>query len=204
MKFLVTGFEPFHKETINPSSMILSKLPSSLGTHEIVCLCLPVDPSCLEIVERYIHELQPDVVLSLGQAAGRSAISVERIGINIDDFSIEDNLGNKIEDKKIIPDGPDAYFSNLPIKKMVEFMRKKGIPSYISNSAGTYICNHILYGVRHILEQKGSHQKSGFLHVPMLPEQTLHHTNQPSMSLDMMVEGVIASIEAILCEEEAV
>lgn len=204
MKILVTGFEPFHKEIINPSSMILTKLPSTIKKHEIICSTLPVDLSCLNMIKDHINKIKPDVVLSLGQAAGRSAISVERIGINLDDFSIEDNKGNKIEDTKIMIDGPDAYFSNLPVKKMVEFIRNKGIPAYVSNSAGTYICNHILYGVRHILKQKGKQQKSGFIHVPMLPEQAIHHSNMPSMSLEMMVEGVIAAIEAIISEEESV
>ena len=117
MKILVTGFEPFHKEIINPSSMILTKLPSTIKKHEIICCTLPVDLSCLNMIKDHINKIEPDAVLSLGQAAGRSAISVERIGINLDDFSIEDNKGNKIEDTKIMIDGPDAYFSNLPVKK---------------------------------------------------------------------------------------
>ncbi len=128
-------------------------------------------------------------------------MTVERIGINIDDCRIPDNAGQQIIDEPVFADGPAAYFSNLPIKAMVENIRQKQIPASVSNTAGTFVCNHVLYGVRHIIETKYPGKKSGFIHIPFLPEQVITRPNTASMSLDTIVEGLIAAIEAIVTTE---
>ena len=138
------------------------------------------------------------MVLSIGQAGGRSDITVERIGINIDDYRIADNGHQQPIDEKIFADGPDAYFVNLPIKAMVKSIRSAGIPASISNSAGTFVCNHVTYGVRYLLEKRGKGQKSGFIHIPYLPSQVVDKPNQPSMALDIIVKGIQAAITAMV------
>ena len=138
------------------------------------------------------------MVLSIGQAGGRSDITVERIGINIDDYRIADNGHQQPIDEKIFADGPDAYFVNLPIKAMVKSIRSAGIPASISNSAGTFVCNHVTYGVRYLLEKRGKGQKSGFIHIPYLPSQVVDKPNQPSMALDVIVKGIQAAITAMV------
>src|SRR5699024_885322 len=140
----------------------------------------------------------PDVILSIGQAGGRPDITVERIGINIDDCRIPDNAGQQIIDEPVYPDGPAAYFSNLPIKAMVARIQSKNIPASVSNTAGTFVCNHVLYGVRHLVETKYTGKRSGFIHIPFLPQQVIDKKGQPSMSLDTIVAALTAAIEAIV------
>ena len=123
---------------------------------------------------------------------------MERIGINVNDFSICDNEGNQIIDEKIFKDGPDAYFVNVPIKAMVENIKKSNIPASVSNTAGTFVCNHVTYGVRHLIETKYKGKKSGFIHIPYLPEQVVNKKGVSSMSLDVMVTGITEAIKAII------
>lgn len=137
-------------------------------------------------------------MLTVGLAAGRSAITPERVAINIDDFRIADNKGNQPIDVPIVSDGPDAYFSTLPIKAITQRVQERGIPCQVSNSAGTFVCNHLFYGVQHYL--RNSHIKHGFIHIPLLPEQDVSGT-QPTMSLENIVEGLkIAAQVAIACD----
>ena len=150
------------------------------------------------VIKQAIEDHEPDMVLSIGQAGGRSDITVERIGINIDDYRIADNGHQQPIDEKIFADGPDAYFVNLPIKAMVKSIRSAGIPASISNSAGTFVCNHVTYGVRYLLEKRGKGQKSGFIHIPYLPSQVVDKPNQPSMALDVIVKGIQAAITAMV------
>ena len=156
----------------------------------------------LEAIDKAIQKYNPDVILSIGQAGGRPDITVERVGINIDDYRIRDNEGNQPIDKPIFEDGKSAYFSKLPIKAMVENIQKNNIPASISNTAGTFVCNHVLYGVAYLLDKKYPNKKSGFIHIPFLPEQVIDKRGQASMSLDVIVKGLTSAIEAIIKNDE--
>lgn len=203
MKILITGFDPFGKETINPALEALKQLPAMILDAEIIKLEIPtVFHTSLEMIEDAIITYDPDVILSIGQAGGRSEITVERIGINCDDACIPDNEGNQMIDEPIDRNGPAAYFVNVPIKAMVENMKQAGIPASISNSAGTFVCNHVTYGVRHIIETKYPDKRSGFIHIPYLPAQVIEKKGQPSMALDTIVEGLIKAVEAIVETKE--
>lgn len=140
----------------------------------------------------------PDVVLNIGQAGGRFAISPERVAINIDDARIPDNEGNQPVDIAIQEDGAPAYFTQLPIKAMVTQMKEAGIPANVSNTAGTFVCNHIMYQVQYLIEKEYPAVKGGFIHVPYIPEQVIEKAGQPFMSLTDMTKGLTAAIEAII------
>lgn len=199
MKILVTAFDPFGQEPINSSLETMKGLPDVIAGAQIIKLQIPtVCCKSLQTIEQAIAEYDPDVILSLGQAGGRAEITVERVGINVDDYSIPDNEGNQITDQPICAEGPDAYFVTLPIRDMVRRVQSKGIPASISNSAGTFVCNHVTYGVCHLIAAEYPGKKSGFIHIPYLPGQTLFKRNVPSMSLDMIIDGVTAAIEAIV------
>ena len=164
MKVLVTGFEPFGGEKINPSFEAVKLLPDSIDGVSIIKRQVPtVFRKSIEELKRLIEEIKPDVVLCVGQAGGRSEISIERVAINIDDANIKDNEGNQPVDEIIFEDGENAYFSNLPIKALVEKIKEAGIPASISNSAGTFVCNHIMYGLLYLIDKKYPHIKGGFL-----------------------------------------
>ena len=203
MKILVTGFDPFGGESINPAIESVKKLPDSIGENRIIKLEIPtVAKKSISKIEEAIIEHDPDIILSVGQAGGRSDITVERVGINIDDFRIKDNEGNQFIDEPVFKDGESAYFSNLPIKAMVENIISKGIPASVSNTAGTFVCNHVLYGVRYLIEKKYTGKKSGFIHIPFLPEQVTEKKGMPSMSLETIVKALTAAIEAIIGNSE--
>lgn len=203
MKILVTGFDPFGGEPINPAIESVKLLPKEIEGAEIIALEIPtVVHKSLQVIQDAVKKYEPDMVLSIGQAGGRSDITVERIGINIDDCRIKDNEGNQPIDEPIFKDGPAAYFVNLPIKAMVEEIRKIGIPASVSNTAGTFVCNHVTYGVSHMLELEGKGRKSGFIHIPYLPQQVVEKVGQPSMALDDIVKGLTAAISAMVKYEE--
>ncbi len=203
MKILVTGFDPFGGEPINPAIESVKLLPDTIAGAEIIKLEIPtVVHKSLNKIDEKIKECDPDIILSIGQAGGRPDITVERVGINCDDCRIKDNEGNQPIDEPVFADGPAAYFSALPIKAMVENIKKAGIPASVSNSAGTFICNHVLYGVRYICEHKYPGKKSGFIHIPYMTSQAVGKANTPSMSLDDIVKGLTAAIEAIVQNEE--
>lgn len=199
MKILMTGFDPFGGENINPSLTTIHQLPAQIAGAEIIKLEIPtVWRKSLHVVEEAIAAHNPDVILSVGQAGGRANITVERIGINVDDFRIPDNEGNLIVDQPIDPEGPDAYFVKVPVKAMIQRIQDRNIPASVSNSAGTFICNHIIYGVCRLIATKYPDKKSGFIHIPYLPEQVINKPNTPSMSQNMMTEAITAAIEAIV------
>lgn len=198
MKILVTGFEPFGGESRNPSREIVEGLPDHLGGAELIKLILPVargkaSTILSEAVEKYL----PDVVLSIGQAGGRSCITVERIAVNLEDYSIPDNDGNQPREEPVVPGGPDGYFSKLPVKTIVDAIRKAGIPAEQSLSAGTFVCNHVMYTAGHLLAAKRPEAKFGFLHVPFLPEQAAAMQGRPSMSLELSARAVEIAIQVI-------
>ncbi|MEG0685447.1 MAG: pyroglutamyl-peptidase I [Coprobacillus sp.] len=203
MKILVTGFDPFGGEKINPAIESVKKLADTINGAEIIKLEIPtVCHRSLEVIEEAIQKHNPDVILSIGQAGGRPDITVERVGINVDDCRIPDNAGQQIIDEPVYKDGPAAYFVNLPIKAMVENIQKHMIPASVSNTAGTFVCNHVTYGVRHMVETKYQGKRSGFIHIPFLPQQVIDKKNMPSMPLDTIVEAITAAIEAIVNTKE--
>lgn len=196
MRVLVTGFDPFNGEKVNPSFEAVKKLPAKILNAEIVKLEVPtVFYKSIELLRSTMCELKPEIVICVGQAGGRSHISIERVAINIDDAKIPDNEGNKPEDKPIFFDGENAYFSNLPIKKIVKGIKEIGIPAEISNSAGTYVCNHLLYGLMYYIDKDFKKTIGGFVHVPFLPEQVIEKKSMPSMSLDNIIKALGKAIE---------
>ncbi|MFV0519213.1 MAG: pyroglutamyl-peptidase I [Lachnospirales bacterium] len=203
MKILVTGFDPFGGEAVNPALETVKRLPDEIKGATIIKLEIPtVRYKSLDKIEEAIQKEDPDVILSIGQAGGRFGITVERVGINCDDYRIEDNEGNQVIDLSVYEDGQSAYFSNLPIKAMVENIKNKGIPASVSNTAGTFVCNHVLYGVQYLIDKKYPNKKSGFIHIPYAPEQAVDKKDTASMSLDMVADGLIAAIEAIIEVDE--
>ncbi len=203
MKILVTGFDPFGGEKINPALETIKRLPDTILGAQIIKLEIPtVVGKSLAKIKEAVEKENPDVVLSIGQAGGRSEITVERIGINIDDCRIPDNEGNQPIDEPVVKGGPAAYFVTVPIKAIVENIKAHNIPASISNTAGTFICNHVCYGVAHLAAQKtaaGKPMKSGFIHIPFLPEQVIGKPAlTPSMSLETIVSGITHALEAIV------
>lgn len=199
MKILLTGFDPFNHDKINPAMEAVKKIPDEIKGVSIVKLDIPtVFGKSAEIVKEAMTEAQPDYVLHIGQAGGRSGLTPERVAINLDDASIPDNEGNQPMDTPIQPAGENAYFSQLPIKAMVEAMKSKGIPASVSNSAGTFVCNHVMYQTLHLTHTELSNTKAGFMHILFLTDQVINRPGTASMSLEDMVKGIIAAVEAII------
>lgn len=202
MKILVTGFDPFGGEKVNPAIESVKLLPDTINGNQIVKLEInTVVYKSLDQIKEAIKRENPDVVLSIGQAGGRTEISIEKVGINLNDFSIKDNEGNQIIDEPIFDDGPTAYFSTLPVKAMVAKIRQNNIPASVSYTAGTFVCNHVLYGICYLADKEFKNIKTGFIHIPFLPEQVLEKKNVASMSVETIVKALTLAIEAI-CEEE--
>ena len=198
MKLLLTAFSPFGGEKINPSLEAVKLVKDKILETDIIKLEVPtVFGKSIKIVADTIEKEKPDYVLCIGQAGGRYGITPERVAINIDDARIPDNEGNQPIDIPIFADGEPAYFSNLPVKSIVEEIRKEGLPASLSNSAGTYVCNHLMYGVLYTLSKKFKEVKGGFIHVPFVPEQTVDKPDKPSMSLTDIVRGLEAAIRAV-------
>ena len=191
-KILLTGFEPFGKASSNPSGEIVKQIAGD----NIITAILPVAyAQSAERLLALIAEHNPDVVISLGQAEGRTQITPERVAINLDDARLADNEGVMRNDVKILEDGPDAYFSTLPIKEIVEAIQAKGIPAAVSLSAGAFLCNHVFY----IAQNKfaGTSVRSGFVHVPLMDSQASEFPGLPTMPLDQMVTAVRAMLEVV-------
>ena len=194
-KILVTGFEPFATSSLNPSGEIVKAL---IG-DDLVTAILPVVFGQASAQLRELIDLhKPSAVLCLGQAEGRSELTPERIAINLVDARIADNAGNQPLEQRIMTDGPDGYFSTLPIEKMVASMKAAGIPASISLSAGTFVCNHIFYVLQDYL--KDSAIKSGFMHVPLMDEQRREFPTLPTMPIRQMVTGVQISLDVLRVE----
>lgn len=199
LKILVTGFTPFGGEEINPSYEAVKKLNKNILGAKVITTQVPtVFRKSIDVLEKIIEDEKPDVVICVGQAGGRFEISVERIAINIDDASIEDNEGNMPIDEVIYDDGKNAYFSSLPIKAMVKKMKENNIPATVSNTAGTFVCNHIMYGLLHMIDKKYPDIKGGFIHVPFTTEQIIDKRKSPSMTIEQIVKGLTLAVEAII------
>lgn len=204
MKILMTGFEPFGDEEVNPAWEAVKQLPERMEGAEIFKIEIPtVFETCAAAVEEGIRKYEPDIVISVGQAGGRSSISIEKIAINLSDARIPDNAGDKPEDKRLEEDGDTACFSTLPVKKMIENIREHGIPASISYSAGTYVCNCVMYRTLYLADKKYRGMKCGFIHVPYMEQQAAAKPEgTPSMSLETIVRGLVCAIQAAVKETE--
>lgn len=196
---LVTGFTPFGGERTNPSWEIVKALPDRLLGYRIEKLRVPTEfGNAIDATAKAINTLQPEIALCFGQAGGRSHMSVERIAINIDDARIADNAGKQMIDQPVRGDGPAAYFCTVPIKAMVTAMLEAGAPAEVSNTAGTFVCNHLIYGVLHHIAVNALATRAGFVHVPYLDSQVLGKAGISSMSLPTMIAGAKAAIMAAI------
>ena len=203
MKLLLTAFTPFGGESVNPALEAVKQVKDKISNLDIVKLEVPtVFNKSIKTVIEAMEKEKPDYVLCVGQAGGRVGITPERVAINIDDARIPDNEGNQPIDRTIYSDGENAYFSNLPVKAMVESIKKEGLTSSLSNSAGTYVCNHLMYGVLYHIDKIYKGMKGGFIHVPYIPEQTEDKPDKPSMPLEDIVRGLEAAIMAIADNEK--
>lgn len=202
VKILVTAFEPFDGESVNPAHEAIKCLPGEIAGAKIIKKEIPtVFMKAFSVLEDTIKIEKPDIVICMGQAGGRFGITVERVAINVDDARIPDNAGDQPIDHPIFEDGENAYFAKLPIKLMVKKIQKNGIPASVSNSAGTFVCNHIMYGLLYLIDKKYPNLCGGFIHIPFLPEQVVNKKNMPSMALLDIVKGLEYAIKATLCEK---
>lgn len=205
-KILVTGFQPFGGESMNPAWEAVRRLPDTIGNATVTKVEVPVvfgrGP---EAVERAVEEVEPDLVLCVGQAGGRAKITPEFVGINYADARIPDNDGYQPVAERIVDGGPDAYFATLPVKAMVQAMQEAGVPAEVSYTAGTYVCNDVMYSLLHTLATRHPGVRGGFLHVPYATEQATHlPASTPSMSVDDMARGIAVALEAALTHEKDV
>ncbi|MBA4138310.1 MAG: pyroglutamyl-peptidase I [Opitutus sp.] len=193
---LLTGFEPFDGQAINPSEEIAREInDATIARHKVVGALLPcVFGAAIKELKHQIKLHEPAIVICLGQAGGRAEITPERVAINIDDARIPDNAGQQPVDKPIAKDGPAAYFSTLPIKAIVQELRKHDIPAAVSQTAGTFVCNHVFYGLMHELALHRSEVRGGFIHVPFVPEQTT--SEKPSLPFEKMTAAIRWAIAA--------
>lgn len=191
MKLLLTAFEPFGGEARNASRDALALLPEEIAGVRIARRVLPVVfGGAAEALRRAVEEETPDAVLCLGQAAGRAALTPERAAINLRDARIPDNAGRQPVDEPIVPDGPAAYFATLPVKAMVGAIRAAGLPAELSNTAGTFVCNEVMYALLHLLARRYPGVRGGFLHLPRPEELGLTDAD--------LARGLEAAIRAIL------
>lgn len=199
MKILVTAFDPFGGESVNPAELAVKRLGENIGGAEIIKLIVPtVFRKSTEKVLACIGSERPDAVIMIGQAGGRAAITPERIAVNVIDARIPDNSGSMPVDEPVVPGGPDGYFSTLPVKSIVARIREAGIPAQVSESAGTFVCNGLFYGVMHAINTRFDGMLGGFIHIPFIPEQTLDRS-APSMNPNDIIKGIEAAIEATVC-----
>lgn len=196
---LLTGFEPFNKEPINPAWETVRALDGwGDGDFRVVARQLPcVFGDANAVMRALIDELRPALVIAVGQAGGRVDLSVERVAINVDDAPIKDNADKQLVDEPIVRGGPAAYFATLPIKAIVAALRAAGLPASVSQTAGTFVCNHVFYGLMHAVVGRND-VKAGFIHIPYLPEQAARHPGAASMSLAQMIEGIRIAVRTSL------
>ena len=196
-RVLITGFAPFGGESVNPSwqaaSLVAAEPPAGLTVTATELPC--VFGESIDALRDAIRTSSPDLVVCLGQAGGRPGVTVERVGINVDDARIPDNAGNQPIDEPVVPGGPAAYFSTLPVKACVAAMREAGVPAAVSNTAGTFVCNHIAYGLGHLIATEFPHVRGGFVHVPWAPEQVTDGAS-PALEPATVARGVRALLAA--------
>lgn len=197
MKVLVTGFDPFGGESMNPAWEAVKVIKDEIAGAEVVKMQIPtvVGKSIAKIHDKMV-EINPDIVIAVGQAGGRFGVTPERVAINVTDARIPDNEGNQPIDEVIFEDGDAAYFSNLPVKAMVQAIKDAGYPSVLSNTAGTYICNHVMYGILYYIQKEFPNARGGFIHVPYATAQVVNKPNTASMSLADITASLEAAIKA--------
>ena len=205
-KILVTGFDPFGGEPVNPAYEAVRLLPDEIAGAKVVKLEIPtVFTRSAKVVEEAMERERPDFVLCVGQAGGRSAITVEKVAINLAEARIPDNDGEQPFDEPLRADGPTAYFSSLPVKAMVANMNEHGIPAFLSYTAGTYVCNSIMYNVLYLIERRVPGVGGGFIHVPYAVEQGVGKPNgTPVMEVATMARALEHAIEAAVTSESDV
>jgi pyroglutamyl-peptidase len=200
---LLSGFDPFGGESLNPSLDVVRRLHGSRSASgaPIVACELPTEfGRAIDVLGQAIERTRPSLVIALGQAASRQEVSVERVAINVDDARIADNAGCQPIDEPVIDGGPTAYFSTLPIKSIVAALHKAGIAAGVSQSAGTFVCNHLFYGLCHLIATRWPEVRGGFIHLPRLPEQaTRFPGGRRGMPLQTMVDAVQIAIATSLC-----
>ncbi len=211
-KVLLTGFGPFGLDKVNPALEVIKEMEGEILSiknqskdetkAKIVTAELPVVfGKAITKFKKKVEEIKPDLILSIGQAAGRMVLSLERFGVNMNDTVFPDNEDNKPQDELIEKSGPTAYFSTLALRKTLTILKKEGIPALISNSAGTYVCNNIVYGALHFLAttEEYSHIKYGFIHIPYLPSQAAEKDRPfPSLPLEIVKKAIRITIETNL------
>lgn len=205
VKVLLTGFEPFEKEALNPSWEAVRALDGwKTGAATVHARLVPcVFGDAIDVLNRAMDELQPQLVLCIGQAGGRAEFTPERIAINVDDARVPDNNDRQPIDVPVVPGAPAAYFSTLPVKAIVRALRAAGVPASVSNSAGTFVCNHIFYGLMHRIATHataadGGEVRGGFIHIPYLPAQAARFPGAPSMSLETLVAALRIAVATAL------
>jgi pyroglutamyl-peptidase len=196
MKALVTSFEPFGGETVNASLEAVRRLPPRIGALEIETATLPTSfARAHAALEAAIMRTKPDLVLCVGQAGDRAALCIERVAINVQDAVTADNDGARPVDAPVVPGGPAAYLATLPVRAAVAALQAEKLPAQLSMSAGTFVCNHVFYGLMHFAAARGHPFRAGFLHVPRLPQQAPDGAS-PQMALDDIVRGVTIVLES--------
>ncbi len=199
MKILLTAFEPFGGDTVNPAQEAVALVADTVAGAQIVKIDVPVVfGKAIETVRAAMEREQPDAVLCIGQAGGRIGLTPERVAINCDDGRIPDNEGNQPVDQPVMADGAPAYFATLPVKAMVNAIKAAGVPASLSNTAGTFVCNHLMYGVLYHIAKSYPAMRGGFMHVPFLHEQVANRPNTPSLSKADIVVGIEAALRAIV------
>lgn len=202
MKVLITGFDPFGGETINPAWEAVKVIRDEIAGAQVVKMQIPtVVNKSIEKIHEKMKELQPDIVISVGQAGGRFGVTPERVAINLTDARIPDNEGNQPIDIPIFEDGETAYLSNLPVKAMVQAIKDAGYPSVLSNTAGTYICNHVMYGILYYIHKEFPSVRGGFIHVPYAVSQVVNKPGTPSMAIADITASLEAAIEAAVVNQ---
>ncbi|HKA39448.1 MAG TPA: pyroglutamyl-peptidase I [Burkholderiales bacterium] len=195
MRALVTGFDPFGGGRVNASLEAVRRLPARIGTFDIVTAVLPTSYArSIPALKAAIRDARPAIVLCVGEAGDRSQLSVERVAVNLQDARIPDNDGAAPADRPVVRGGPAAYFATLPVRKMVAALRAAELPAELSSSAGTFVCNHVFYGLMRVAATARRSFRGGFLHVPCLTRQ--HGTAAPSMALDDIVRGILICVDA--------
>jgi len=197
MKVLITGFDPFGGEKINPAWEAVNRIKDNIAGAEVIKVQIPtVFRKSIEKLDKAIEENNPDIIICVGQAGGRFEVTPERVAINMDDARIKDNEGNQPLDAAIYEDGESAYFSTLPIKAIVKEIGDNGLPASVSNTAGTFVCNHIMYGLLYLIDKKYKNARGGFIHVPFIPQQVVDKRNTPSMALEDIVKSLEFAVKA--------
>ena len=203
MRVLITGFEPFGGETVNPSWEVARALDGErIAGAQVAALQLPCRfGEAGHVLAQALAADALAAVIALGQAARRSDLSVERVAINVDDAPIPDNGGDRPVDRPIVAGAPAGYFSSLPIKRIVAAVRAAGVPASVSQTAGTFVCNHLFFTLAHLIATRHPRVRGGFIHLPMLPEQAAAWEGMPSLALETMIIGVRAAVAATVAGE---